>query len=51
MLWTMELVKRLGETVPLYRLSCNMAPEAAPVAFRGVFGGGVLGDKYHDSCV
>ncbi len=39
MLRTMELVKRLGETVPLYRLSCNLAPEAAHVAFRGLFRG------------
>ena len=29
---TMELIDRLMEAVPIYRLSCNMEPEAAKVA-------------------
>ena len=34
---TMELIKKLGYTVPLYRLKCNMEPEAAIVAYEGIF--------------
>ena len=30
---TMELIDRLMESVPIYRLSCNMEPEAAKVAY------------------
>ena len=32
----LPLVVRLSEAVPLYRLGCNMAPEAAEVAWRGM---------------
>ena len=35
---TMELVKRLGESVKLYRLQCNMDPEAAWTAYNGMRG-------------
>ncbi|MBR0218759.1 MAG: hypothetical protein IJQ33_06135 [Clostridia bacterium] len=35
---TMELVKRLGESVKLYRLQCNMDPEAALTAYNGMRG-------------
>ena len=35
---TMELVKRLGERVKLYRLQCNMDPEAALTAYNGMRG-------------
>ena len=38
MIKTMELLKKIGGTVPLFRLRCNMEPEAARVAFHGVFG-------------
>lgn len=30
------LVDRLGSSVPLYRLGCNMEPEAAQVAYHGM---------------
>ncbi|MBQ7144787.1 MAG: hypothetical protein IJR65_06485 [Oscillospiraceae bacterium] len=30
---TLELLRRVGESVPLYRLRCNMDPEAASLAF------------------
>ena len=33
---TMELIDRLTEAVPIYRLSCNMEPEAAKVAYEGM---------------
>ena len=33
---TMELIDRLMEVVPIYRLSCNMEPEAAKVAYEGM---------------
>lgn len=33
---TMELIDRLMEAVPIYRLSCNMEPEAAKVAYEGM---------------
>ena len=32
----MPLVNRLGSSVPLYRLGCNMEPEAAQVAYHGM---------------
>ena len=32
----MALVDRLGSSVPLYRLGCNMEPEAAQVAYHGM---------------
>ena len=32
----LALVDRLGSSVPLYRLSCNMEPEAALVAYHGM---------------
>ena len=32
----LPLVVRLSEAVPLYRLGCNMAPEAAEIAWRGM---------------
>ena len=35
---TMELIDRLMEAVPIYRLSCNMEPEAAKVAYEGMQG-------------
>lgn len=35
---TMELIDRLIEAVPIYRLSCNMEPEAAKVAYEGMQG-------------
>lgn len=33
---TLALVNRLGSSVPLYRLGCNMEPEAALVAYHGM---------------
>ena len=33
---TMELIDRLMEAVPIYRLSCNMEPEAAKIAYEGM---------------
>ncbi|MDD6082904.1 MAG: hypothetical protein PUB89_08720 [Oscillospiraceae bacterium] len=33
---TMELIDRLMEAVPIYRLSCNMEPTAAKVAYEGM---------------
>lgn len=36
MVKTMELIRRLGESVKLYRLGCNMDPEAADVAYAGM---------------
>ena len=33
---TLALVDRLGSSVPLYRLGCNMEPEAAQVAYHGM---------------
>lgn len=38
MVRTLALVQRLSRNVRLYRLSCNMDPEAAEVAYRGIFG-------------
>ena len=35
---TMELIDRLMETVPIYRLSCNMENEAAKVAYERMQG-------------
>ena len=35
---TMELIDRLMEAVPIYRLSCNMEPETAKVAYEGMQG-------------
>lgn len=35
---TMELVKRLGGLVKLYRLECNMEPEAALTSYHGMRG-------------
>lgn len=32
----LALVDQLGSSVPLYRLECNMNPEAALVAYRGM---------------
>lgn len=32
----LALVDRLGSSVPLYRLGCNMEPEAALVAYHGM---------------
>ena len=32
----LALVDRLGGSVPLYKLGCNMEPEAALVAYRGM---------------
>lgn len=40
MMKTMELIKKLGSSVSLYRLKCNMDPEAARVAYEGLFWGG-----------
>ena len=39
MLQTLELVDRLGKAVKLYRLGCNMEPEAARLSFRTMCGG------------
>ena len=36
MLKTLQLLERLNETVGLYRLRCNMEPEAARIAFEGM---------------
>ena len=33
---TLELIDRLAEQVPLYRLGCNMEPDAARVAYEGM---------------
>ena len=33
---TMELIDKLVEVVPIYRLSCNMEPEAAKMAYEGM---------------
>lgn len=38
MLHTMSLIARLGKLVGLYRLGCNMDPEAADVAWKGMQG-------------
>lgn len=35
---TMELIDRLMDDVPIYRLSCNMEPEAAKIAYEGMQG-------------
>lgn len=35
---TMELIDRLMEAVPIYRLSCNMERSAAKVAYEGMQG-------------
>ena len=35
---TLLLIDRLAAVTPLYRLSCNMEPEAAEVAYRGMKG-------------
>ena len=37
MIKTMQLIKKLGSSVSLYRLKCNMEPEAARVAYEGIF--------------
>ena len=37
MMKTMELIKRLGATIPLYRMKCTMEPEAVKVAYEGMF--------------
>ncbi len=34
---TMQLIHMLGEGTPLYRLRCNMEPEAAKTAYDGIF--------------
>ena len=34
----MELLDRFVSAVPFYRMTCNMEPEAALVACRGIFG-------------
>lgn len=36
MLLTLKLIEQLCSAVPLYRLSCNMDPEAALVAYQGM---------------
>lgn len=36
MMKTMELVKKLGTAIPLYRMKCTMEPEAAQVAYEGM---------------
>ena len=36
MVKTMELIKKLGETVKFYVLKCNLDPDAAKVAFEGM---------------
>ena len=36
MLRTLELIGRLGRMTRLYRLGCNMEPEAARVSFRAM---------------
>ena len=33
---TMQFVRRLGERVKLYRLACNMEPDAARVSYEGM---------------
>ncbi len=33
---TLELIKKLAQSVRFYRLACNMDPEAAKVAFKGM---------------
>ena len=33
---TLELVDRLSNSVALYKLGCNMEPEAAQVAYAGM---------------
>ena len=33
---TMELIDRLMEAVPIYRLSCNMESETVEVAYEGM---------------
>ena len=33
---TLELISRLGKSVPLYQLKCTMEPEAATVAYKGM---------------
>ena len=35
---TLSLLECLGQQVPLYRLRCNMEPEAAKVAYEGMLG-------------
>jgi hypothetical protein len=35
---TMELLMKIGENMPLYRLRCTMDKEAAWVAYEGIFG-------------
>ena len=34
---TLRLISELGKRIPLYRLKCNMEPEAARVAYEGIF--------------
>ena len=34
---TLGLISELGKRIPLYRLKCNMEPEAARVAYEGIF--------------
>ena len=38
MLRVLELVDKMAQAVPLYRLCCNMAPEAARVSYEGMSG-------------
>lgn len=38
MMKTMELIRELGSRMPLYRLRCNMEPDAAWEAYKGIFG-------------
>ena len=34
---SVEFIQRLSTAVPMYRMTCNMDPEAARVAYRGIF--------------
>lgn len=36
---TLELIYRMGSTIPLFRLQCNMDPSAADTAYAGITGG------------
>ena len=38
LLHTLKLAERLGMLTRLYRLGCNMEPEAALVSFRALYG-------------
>lgn len=37
---TLGLISKLGKRIPLYKLKCNMDPEAARVAYEALFWGG-----------